>query len=90
MHIRPDRRDSSVALDYSPSGTEPFRLPLLSHIWNNNLSMSLLYLRCSSSGHAFPVFVSLIFCYFLSQSRTMYSACTVILDTLIVHVYRGV
>jgi len=42
---------SSVALDYQPSGTEPFRLPLLAS-GTVYPSTSLLHLRCLSSGHA--------------------------------------
>jgi len=44
------RSVSSAALDYPPSETEPFRLPLLAS-GTVYPSTSLLHLRCLSSGH---------------------------------------
>jgi len=87
---------SSAALDYPPSGTEPFRLPLLlsGTVYH---STSLLHFCCLSFSHTlrltfllFPIPYLLYYIrYLLYLSPFPYHACAVtlvILDILIVHV----
>ena len=74
---------SSAALDYPPSGTEPFRLPLLAS-GTIYPSTSLLHLRCLSCGHASRL-ISSQFPIPVSDHVQCSRSNTFILDTSIVH-----